>query len=67
MTLTIELLPLNDDPGQCLGLVSAEPGSTSEQSLKLLASLVATDHDVRQRAATRQTAPTQTVAATRSA
>ena len=67
MTLTIELLPLNDDPGQCFSLVSAERGSTSEQSLQLLASLVATDRDARQRAAEHQKAPAQTVAPKRSA
>jgi transcriptional regulator with XRE-family HTH domain len=50
MVLTEEVLPLSDDPGQRLVLVSAEPGSASAQSLALLATLVATEREERLRA-----------------
>jgi hypothetical protein len=50
MVLTEEVLPLSNDPGQRLVLVSAEPGSTSAQSLALLATLVATEREERLRA-----------------
>lgn len=49
MTLTEEVLPLSDDPGQRLVLVSAEQRSTSAQSLDLLATLVATECAERRR------------------
>ncbi|MBO0768158.1 MAG: helix-turn-helix domain-containing protein [Solirubrobacterales bacterium] len=39
LTLTEEVMPLVDDPGQRLMLISAEPGSASERALRLLAAL----------------------------
>jgi hypothetical protein len=38
MTLGYEALTPTDDPEQTLGLHTAEPGSPSEQALRLLAS-----------------------------
>ena len=49
MTLSEEILPLNDDPGQRMVLISAEPRSTSAQSLDLLSTLVATECAERRR------------------
>jgi transcriptional regulator with XRE-family HTH domain len=62
MTLTEEVMPLQDDPGQRLMLVSAAPGSGSEQALRLLATLVATERAERNGAlpARRETADEQT-------
>jgi hypothetical protein len=56
----------NDNPGQRLALVSAKRGSTSEQTLKLLASLAGTKRDARERAPVRDEAPHEKSAATRS-
>ena len=52
LELAFESFPLAADPSQSLLTYTAEPGSPSQNALRLLASWAATTHDIQQAAST---------------